>query len=460
MRCPSCDAAVGDEDARFCPRCGNRLERDEEGMGATRPRSSSAAGSAAALLTDLAGSLWRRLVRGGWPEAGAAAGLAFLVLLIVGALSLLALDLQLSSLRNASFGGALTGVVILSLAVLRVPVGIGGLSISVLPLGWLVVVGAGAAWAARRTVARRVADKDGARRAGESMSGRLAEGAKLGVPFGLLCFAGALVFQFRGGDNPIAANPGAALVGGLSWGALWGALGGALAGERAGSLVAGRAQRLRAASALAYEGILAGGIMLAAAAALALIAALVWAIIAFAGSSGRGLGFGGVIAALVYTVAFLPNVLVTVIVLGLGAAIEVGVRVTGQGQVGGLARSYSLFDWAGAGPPAAVFALLLIPLIACLLGGFAARRRAARPQDMLAVLATAAGTFAVTLTVLAWIGGARVTAGRAGSDGFAGVAPSAGGVLVWALVWASMLGWAGWKVGDEQSTWGRDGDGA
>ncbi len=191
--------------------------------------------------------------------------------------------------------------------------------------------------------------------------------------------------------------------------------------------------------------------MLASALLLAGFAALVWIIVGLAkGVTPAGFGFGDALAALVYLAAFLPNVLVTIIALALGAPVEVGARVTFGGREVGPFGEWSLLDWGGDPTPWYLFLLLAIPLLSCMLGGFSARRNAHDPPRWLPVLAGAAVTFAVPLTVVALLADARLGAGLVTGGGFAHVAPDALLTLVFGLLWADALGYIGWRVADAQ----------
>lgn len=394
-------------------------------------------------MADFASSVRASLARGGWPDAAAVAGFSFLVLLTIGAILLAAAKVQQPELGA---GGdpieALTAVVILSLASLGAPVSIGELEISVLPLGALAGFGFAIAWAAGRFVARRDA---------MGLSERALEGIKPALPLALMCWVASVVFRLRG-ESPIGAGATEALLLAAIWGVLFGAVGGALANTSPRDLVRSVTARLRDRLGARFAGVMAGGVMLVVVGALAMGAVLLWIIVAAArGALPERFGAGDAVAAFVFLLAFLPNVVVAVVALSLGAPIEVGARLTFGGKVVGSLQEFSVLDWGGADPPTLVYALLLIPLASCLLGGLAAYRAASDRSRMAEIIATAAATFALALTALAALGDARLGLGVLDRRGFGVVAPDEAVVLVLALIWALVIGLVGWKIAERQT---------
>jgi hypothetical protein len=372
----------------------------------------------------------------------------FLATLCVGAVLVVGAKLGDPSLgAGADPLSVFTAVVILGLATLGTPVHVGDLEFTLLPLGGLVVVGAVGAWAARKVV-------DG-RAAADERSAAL-EGAKLAVPFALLAWASALVFRFRSPATPVAAGAGEALLLAAAWGGFFGALGGWSSRSPASVGIGRMLDVVRSRSRAAYEGAVAGGVMLAVAAVGAGAGGLLWGLGGLlTGALGRPPSIAFVLAALIFVLAFLPNLVVTLLALALGAPIEVGARVRLAGRALGPLREVSLSDWGGGATPWYVWLLVLVPLFACLLGGFAARRNTAAPGRGVEVLAAAALAFAAPLGLVAALARARLGAGLVAERGFAHVAPDAWRTFLWALAWAGVVGWLGWKVADTHAAGAR-----
>jgi hypothetical protein len=139
--------------------------------------------------------------------------------------------------------------------------------------------------------------------------------------------------------------------------------------------------------------------------------------------------------------AFAPNVVVSVVSVALGAPVEVGAQVTVGGRVVGPLKDVSLFT---GDLPWPALALLVIPLIACFVGGYSARRTTRIPQQGALVLGVAALAYAFVLADLAVLADARLGAGLVRSRGFALIAPNAVLVFLLALAWAAVLSYIGW----------------
>jgi hypothetical protein len=192
------------------------------------------------------------------------------------------------------------------------------------------------------------------------------------------------------------------------------------------------------------RGIAAGAVMVSSAAVIAAAATLIGIILALVrGGLRADFGLGDAGAALVYLLAFAPNILVAMTSLGLGAAVDVGARVTVAGGKLGNLRELSLFSWGGESAPGIAYLLVLIPLTATVLGGFYARRRGG--ESPVVVLGVAAATFAVILFVIALFGDARLGGGLTGR-GVAHVSVYAFRTFLLAGVWGAVGGFAGWKL--------------
>lgn len=473
MRCPNCDRQITDEDALFCPRCAHPLggsegeattpmavpeasdESSTEELRATnggqrgsdeaavKPEAARRArrfGGAAAFGGDFAASMRASVLRGGWLDVSGAACLAFLVVLLVGAVLLLAIKLQAA---GAGAGGdaldVFSAMVVLGLAALRVPLHIGELELTVLPLGALVVAGAGIAWAAKLAVHRS---------APEGLRDAAIQGAKVGVPFALICWLAALAFQLRGTVDPVSADAGGALLWGAFWGAGFGALGGLTARSGLREEIERGLEALGRRSSVAAAGMVSGGVMLVAVAILASFAALVWIIVALASGPRTDFGPAEAAAAVIYLAAFAPNVLVAIVAVAMGAPLQVGAAVTTGGRVVGPLTEISLLDWADGSAPWYLFLLLLIPLAACAMGGFWVGRARHPRSERLGILLAGAIFFALVLGVLAALGDARLGAGLVRERGFGRLAPDAAITAGVAFLWAAAAGFAGLKAAE------------
>ena len=159
-------------------------------------------------------------------------------------------------------------------------------------------------------------------------------------------------------------------------------------------------------------------------------------------------GLGDAVAGLVYLVAFLPNVLVAILAISVGAPLEVGAQITIGGRQIGPLKTISLWDWGPDGTPWFAFALLLIPIVALAGAGFFARRKATRARGGVRMIVTGAALFAATIAFLCWIGQARLGAGLVRSHGFAVIAANPLLVLVLGFAWAIVAGLGGWMVAE------------
>lgn len=357
-------------------------------------------------------------------EPLATASLAFLTLLVVGAVLLIALKLQYPDFgAGASPIEILDAVAIIALALLRVPVHIDGLVVSVLPLGGLVAVALGFLWA-RRSAPR-----------GDNGPPPVF-GALVGVIFGILCSIAALVFRY-GGPGEVHAGAWGALL----WGTLWGS---------AFATVAELARR----RSTAFDprpwfgpgtrgwrrGVAAGVVSLAVAGAVAAALGLVWVIVTLLrGGPGPRFGVGEATAALAYLTVFAPNAVVTLTALGMGAPVYIGSRVTIAGAGVGSVRRV----WLGGGSSWFLWVLVLIPAVACIAGGYWARLGSAGSPRV--VIGTQAVVFGSVLGVLALLGEARLGAAILGR-GLARLDVNALATFVLGVVWGIAGGTGGWLL--------------
>jgi hypothetical protein len=390
------------------------------------------------LVPEAAAPSVRKLIAHGWVEVLQAGALGFLVLLVVGSVLVLAAKLNFPSIgRGADFLGALNAIVIAGLGVLSVPVTFDGVTIAVLPLGALVAAGWGVAWAVRTTI-----------RPPQGDAGAIIRyGARVAIPFALLCWFAALVFRIRG-RHPVAADGGATLFIAAFWGALFGIVGALQTRRPLRDWAKALWNALRARAPIYDEGVFAGAATFVLVMVSSAAATLLWIIISLARDApGRYFTVGDAIAYIVYLAALLPNAVISVATVAFGSAIDVGARLNLAGEEVGPLREYSLWAWGRGEPPGIVYALVLIPLVACIGGGLLARRRTPDPARMAPVLITSSAMLATTLTLFAWFAKMRL-AGIGRGGGYALVAPDVVVTFIAAFLLAGVLGAVGWKLAE------------
>jgi hypothetical protein len=457
MRCPSCGAEVDGIDSATCARCGASLGSHEveattrlsEETLAERPASEASGGRSddpfgpRRALYDFLYAARRSLAAGGWFEAASAAAVGFLALLCVGAAFLLAARLQYPELGSGSGPlSILISIVVLALGSLRVPVHIGDLTVTALPLGALLLTIAAVSWAVEPAIRRRAV---------HGLRARIAAGAKIALPFGLVCFVASFVFRFRGGATPTHAGAPTALLLGILWGALFGVVAGVRSHGTVRETLRSVARAARARRRGLYEGVGVGALMLGVAAVVACAAGLLWIIASLArGAPVSNFGAGDASAGFLYIVAFLPNLLVAIVAVGFGAPLEVGAQITIGGRQIGPLRTISLWDWGPGGAPLLAYGLVLVPVVSMIAAGYLARRRTTRAGSFIPVVTVAGIVFAAAVTVLAWLGEARLGAGIVRDHGFAVVAAAPGPLFVAALAWAWVGGSVGWKLAERK----------
>jgi Family of unknown function (DUF6350)/zinc-ribbon domain len=452
MECPACGAKIRDKDAKFCPRCGVGLDAgefdvtdtikvDEEGQPASHTSELSIdrpAETPDPTPSDETTDLRARVTRAGWIEAIEGASLAFLLLLCTAALLVLALRLQ-----GIGEGGDIieivSVIVLFALGILGVPVSLGRLVVSVVPLGALVVVGGGIVWAVRAALRKR----DTA-----STRERMVVGVKTGACFGLLCFIAALLFRIPG-ETVVRANPGLALVIGTAWGALFGVLAGwSLPGSLWQRTVSLSRERTEGAT---RSGILAGLAAAGICALIGVVVVLLWIIGALIAGPPRDLAAGDAFAGLLYLIAFLPNLIVAIVCLGLGSPVTAGAQIGAGGRLIGPLVEYSIFGWGGGDAPWFAVTLLLIPAIACFVAGMYAHKRGPASARTRTILLMAL-TFAIVLFVLSLFGEARLGPGLLRPRGFAKLSPHPGWTFILAFGWAAVLGHLGWRLSEARGS--------
>ena len=401
------------------------------------PNESPRTPSVGVMAADMARSLGGALRSGRWPEAASAAAMGFLAVLGVGAVFV-----GLLKLVDPSFGAdrnplwVLTRVVIAGLASLGIPVEEGGAGGSILPMGTLVLVAWAIMWAARAVVA--AADKKGS-------SERALEGAKVGAPFAILCCLAALIFRLREGIDT-GADPGLALVIGGVWGAAFGAAGGLLADRSART--GGRPAKEGGApvKGTLREGLMAGATMLISAAIAAMAAALIFVIADLVTGTDLRLTAGDAVALVILLVAFAPNIALGTVAFSMGAPMQFVADSLGVG----FRTDFSLFGWGASGPEWYVYFAVLIPVFACLFGGYSARRRTHHPHKMVEIIAIAAVVLSISLSFLVYIGSLSLEHGLLGPGNLLVLSPDASAVFFLSLLWSGALGVVGWKVAESQ----------
>jgi hypothetical protein len=349
-------------------------------------------------------------------EPASMAAIVFLSLLAAGAVLLLAAKLQFPSLGSgAGPYEVLKAIGLIALASLGVTIDLDGLELSVIPLGVLVAVGLLANALSRQFV------RDDAR-------SRL-DALLVGIVTGVLAFVAALVFRFDG-DASVTASAVGALFYGTLWGTviaavgIWWGRGGP--GDRA----------------LKLPGVLDESFRLAlptgAAAAFGTVVMLLCLVIArlIADPLPRSFGLGDAIAAILYLLAFLPNVMVAIFSLAVGATLEIGAQFDVGGELVGPLKSISLWDWGSGGSPAR-WLLLLLPLGVGLRAGSLAYERTTSPSGALRSLAGCAVLLAVVVGTLAAIGDARLGAGLVKQNGVGLVAVDALQAATLTFLWVA-----------------------
>ena len=371
----------------------------------------------------------------GWLELVQAAALSFLVAVTAGALLVSAAKLNFPNFgSNGDVIGAINVVVMAGLSILNVPIVFDGIAVATLPLGAIaIVVWLSARWAA--SILRPPPD----------LKEALFYGARMALPFALLCWFCALAFRF-GGTHPVAADAGMALPIGAFWGGLIGILG-ALRG-RMGARRAWEEFRTRATTAfgLPPAGLTAGGAMTVALALLGTAGSLLYFIVVLARDApGRYFGAGDALAYVMYVLAFLPNIVAAAVTVSMGAAIDVGARLTLGGEVVGPLREYSVWAWGKGDAPAVMFLAFVIPLVAGAVGGVIARRIDPDMRAMAPALLIGSGFAATLVTLVAWIGRARF-AGVVKGGGYGAIAPDTVSVFFLAFLLLGLAGALGWQL--------------
>lgn len=373
-----------------------------------------------------------------------AAGFTFLALVATGALLVLAVKLQYPRLgADGSSLEALSAAVVAGLGSLRVPVHLGGLTASALPLGALGLIGWSSIWA----VANRLGSSPD-----PTASGSVRSGMWLGLYLGPLAAFAALIFRI-GGESPVRASPWWSLLYGALWGSLFGALGGAASAgmfEDLGRRVmrVASAKDPSRASAVSFMGLVLA--LLAVAAVAVVLVGVVGALLT--GHPGTGFGLGEAAAGIIYFVLFAPNILVAAIALGMGSIISIGAQITQRGTTMGETESLSILSWGPGGAPWWAFALVLIPLVATVLTGYLLRSTLPRRADFIRAARRASGVVGLLLFAWAALAEARLGAGILGTKGVARLAPDPFLTGLLGAAWTFAGGIMGWWVAERTAS--------
>jgi hypothetical protein len=377
-----------------------------------------------------------------WRDSAVAACLAFVGLVAVGAVLVAAAKLQFTSLGTGSNPlRVLSATVMAGLASIGATVRIGELSLAVVPLGALVAAGFLMSWAVTVTF-----DESAVGRGSRETA---AAAVRFGVVLGLLCFGAALIFRIPEDPVPVSVSAVQAGLFGLVWGSACGGLGLAMRG------LSWRDQLRRSWVELmkpggVWRGAFAGSVVgLGTLLVTSLAAVLIGTIYRLAVSPLPGrFDVGDAIAGFVYLIVFLPNALVSVASLAMGAPIVVGAEITAGGERVGPVLEYSLASWGDGSSPPIVYLLLLVPLVSFLAAGFTVRAVTADRDGTLLSIVLGAAVTAPVVGLLCVASDARLGAGLAGGNGVAKVAPDAVAVMPLAFGWSLAVGLAGWALHD------------
>jgi hypothetical protein len=93
----------------------------------------------------------------------------------------------------------------------------------------------------------------------------------------------------------------------------------------------------------------------------------------------------------------------------------------------------------------------LIPVCACLLGGYVARKRSVDPSRSVEVIAIGACAFALAVALLAFAGGVSLDRVFLGQGSLLVLKSNPSTAFALAFLWAAVLGAAGWKLADGQT---------
>lgn len=359
------------------------------------------------------------LLRRAAGEGALAAFLSFLVLLCVGAVLVAAARLQIPGLgAGATSPEVLAAIVVAAMGTLGGTVRLGGIELALLPMGALSVTLFLFARNLRAALERARP---------ESLVERRALIGACALGFGLLCGAGAALFEVDAGEG-LSADPARAGVLGIVW---------ALAvsfyvlrrprGERS------EHRRTPDRGAAPVAAVFMGAIV----AGLSAIVSLLVAFSRLTGSASRVAG------SLVHFLAIAPNAAVAVAALSVGSSVEVGASFTSaEAHLEGTS-SYSLLDWAGGATPSLAWALILVPVAGGVIAGWVATQRAGSLAAALGSVLVAALGCGLLLGALCLAAAARLAAGALPQEGFGAIAPAPLPTALLASLWLTVFGTVG-----------------
>lgn len=296
----------------------------------------------------------------------------------------------------------------------HVPVTLGGLHLSVVPLGLMLIPGV-LCYAGGRQVARVISPHT------------LGDVTRAVIPYALVYAVLAAIAAGLVRSDEVQPAPRTAFFAGLLIAVVAGGLGLLRASGRLGDAVAQVPGGVREIVAAATSGLATVVLVSAVLTALALAVGFPDAVEAYRSLDA---GWGGGLVLLLLTVAFVPNLVLWTasFTTGVGFVVGAGGTVSPQGVEYGPLPVFPPF--AALPPEGDVGALAFVALVAPLLGGYAVgavlqrRHVHSRPEQVAARAALAGGLAGLTLGALAWL-----SSGAAGNDAM------------------SALGPVGWKVG-------------
>jgi hypothetical protein len=362
---------------------------------------------------------------GRWVDLVCVAVLLFLTTMVAAAVVLIAGKLQFASLgAGAGPFDVLRAIGLIALGSLGATVDLDGLQLSVIPLGSLVT-----AIVITMALSGR-APSTGRRHLGDA--------AVVGAVHGLLALLAASIFRFGGGVPVQASRPGSFLYGVL-WGAVAAGLGSWWSRDRR-LYVRMPAPAIDALSVAAPAGL---------AATAGTFVALLCVVIArlVSGPLPATFGVGDALAAILYLLAFLPNVLIAIFALAVGATLEIGAQIDVDGALVGPLRSISLWDWPGGGPGAR-WLLLILPIGTGLALGRSVATRLGNGRRALLAIVLGSLVFAIVVGMIAAIGDARLGAGLVREEGVASIAARADEAMILTFVWLTGMGIAAWGLSE------------
>lgn len=371
----------------------------------------------------------RVLLRRAVGEGLLSAALSFLTLLCVGAALVAAARLQVPGLgAGAGSLDVFDTIVVAALGTLGATVHLGGVEITLFPLGALAVT--------LVLIARNLRSALDRARPASHVERRALVGANV-LGFGLLCWVSASVFWVSSGET-LSADPLRAAVLGVIWAILVSLF---VLRRRDGD--PGPRRDLRQIGARAGT----AAAMAALFAALSAGGALLFALTRLSGSLARSAG------SLLHFLAIAPNAAVALGALSVGSSVEVGASFTSAEAHLERSASYSLFDWAGGPTPLVAWTLILVPILAGFVPGWTAGRSADSAARAGGRVWGSAVVCGLAVGALCLISSARLASGALPQEGFGEISPAAGSTALLAVLWLGVFGSLGVGAARLYSHW-------